>query len=341
MKELQLRVAALLHADNLIEALGADPEPLLAQFGLTRADLHHPDLFIDAPRYVEFLECCSDELKCVDFGLRLADRQGFVILGPLGNMLLQCSTAIEAIQAVKTFIPLHSQIEAWDFLVTENALYLTRLDQFHGFPGARQYKELALGLCTRLVNLLFAETVQPIRVAFTHSALGDRKDYLARFRCPVEFNQANDLVVYSSKILVSPLKTKNVSINRDLQNYLEQLIESYKENTELLVRSLIHQTMGEGHCSVDQIARLLHTSRRTLQRRLAEQQLVFKQMVLETRMSLARWYLNSSELPVTQVAQILGYSTASSFSKAFRHYHGTAPTSWTKTCAKLVDGEAG
>lgn len=56
----------------------------------------------------------------------------------------------------------------------------------------------------------------------------------------------------------------------------------------------------------------------------------FSRIVLEERMSRALMLLQSTNLPVEQVAYILGYSNPSNFHKAFRDYYNKSPREYLK-----------
>ena len=74
------------------------------------------------------------------------------------------------------------------------------------------------------------------------------------------------------------------------------------------------------------MAKALHVSRRTLQRKLAEVELSYLKLVDDTRHELALRYLDDSQKSVTEVTFLLGFSGQSAFSRAFRRWTGSSPT---------------
>ena len=69
-------------------------------------------------------------------------------------------------------------------------------------------------------------------------------------------------------------------------------------------------------------------SARTLARRLAETGTNFARVVEGYRAAMARSMLRDSDLQITQIAFVLGYSDVTSFSTAFRRWTGMAPSVW-------------
>ena len=64
------------------------------------------------------------------------------------------------------------------------------------------------------------------------------------------------------------------------------------------------------------------------QRRLRDQGLTFSGVVDKLRCELATHYLAQQQLPISDLAPLLGYSEASAFSRAFRRWFGVSPRQW-------------
>ena len=80
--------------------------------------------------------------------------------------------------------------------------------------------------------------------------------------------------------------------------------------------------------TIQEVARGLNLSARTLQRRLAEAGVTFQLVLKEARRELARHYLLQSSLELNETAYLLGYENANSFFRAFHHWEGTSPGQW-------------
>jgi AraC-like DNA-binding protein len=72
-----------------------------------------------------------------------------------------------------------------------------------------------------------------------------------------------------------------------------------------------------------EIARRLGMSPRTLARRLASEGLTFSGILDEQKVALAKSYLADGDLPVSQIAWLLGYREVSAFTHAFKRWTGT------------------
>jgi AraC-like DNA-binding protein len=74
-------------------------------------------------------------------------------------------------------------------------------------------------------------------------------------------------------------------------------------------------------------------SERTLRRRLAEEGTSLRALVDEVRATLAAEFLRSGSLTVAEIAHRLGYVEQSSFSQAFKRWHGVSPRAYAARSA--------
>jgi AraC-like DNA-binding protein len=91
---------------------------------------------------------------------------------------------------------------------------------------------------------------------------------------------------------------------------------------------LIDALLPGGYPPIEQVARLLCTSRRTLQRVLSETNDGYSNLVDRCRRKAACESLGQTQKPMREIAKTLGYRDASSFSRAFRRWTGTMPRAY-------------
>ena len=80
----------------------------------------------------------------------------------------------------------------------------------------------------------------------------------------------------------------------------------------------------------EHVASKLCMSRRTLQRKLADEQTTFQQQLNATRLLLAKNYLKNSERTSDDIAFLLGYEDTTSFLRAFNMWTGMSITEYKK-----------
>jgi AraC-like DNA-binding protein len=96
------------------------------------------------------------------------------------------------------------------------------------------------------------------------------------------------------------------------------------------VKTAIRVNLPGGYPSLEQIAQMLRVPGAMIQRELAEQGLTYKDAVETTRQSLAQMYLDQRQLPLTEIALLLGYSELSAFTRAFTRWAGISPRAYRK-----------
>jgi AraC-like DNA-binding protein len=77
---------------------------------------------------------------------------------------------------------------------------------------------------------------------------------------------------------------------------------------------------------VDDIARSLGISKRTLARKLSDEGLDFTEVLQQLRRDLADRYLDDPKLNISKIAWLLGFSDVSAFTHAFKRWTGKSPS---------------
>jgi AraC-like DNA-binding protein len=81
-----------------------------------------------------------------------------------------------------------------------------------------------------------------------------------------------------------------------------------------------------------EVSRRMGMSRRTLARHLAREGVNFRQLLDQVRYQRALRYLETTEYELTRVAQLLGYSEATSFCRASFRWRGQSPNAYRRAC---------
>lgn len=91
------------------------------------------------------------------------------------------------------------------------------------------------------------------------------------------------------------------------------------------------EMLPSGRASARQVAEMLHLSVRSLQRKLAEKDTGFAQLLEDTRRELARQYVSNTRLSVGEITYLLGFSDPANFTRAFRRWTGQSPSAFRQT----------
>ena len=107
----------------------------------------------------------------------------------------------------------------------------------------------------------------------------------------------------------------------------ETLARLGKKTSPLKVRveNAVATLLPHGEMNFDAVATELGLSGRTLSRKLALEGHSFSRILDDLRLALARRYLAESDMPISEIAWLLGYSEIANFTHAFHRWTGTNP----------------
>ncbi len=163
-------------------------------------------------------------------------------------------------------------------------------------------------------------------VSFRHAEPSYSENYRELFGCDVLFNQPFDEAKIEGLELELPLKTSSPYFHEELKQQASQErddMESFSDVIKRFIRSSICEDIP-----LEQIVKKLHTSERSVQRKLSKEKTNFNTLKQEVRKEEAIRLLETTTLNIEQIAFQLGYEQRSSFAAAFQRWTGKNPTQW-------------
>ena len=154
----------------------------------------------------------------------------------------------------------------------------------------------------------------------------EQEAHQAFFGVPVILSEVNS-VTFAATDAAKPFLTANHAMWSMLQPELNQRLQDLIQESTFKerVRACLIEMLASGRYSMSDVATKLAMSRRTLHRRLKEEDTTFQRVLDEVREDLARHYLSTSEYSSTEIAFLLGYEETNSFYRAFRAWTGQTP----------------
>jgi len=171
-----------------------------------------------------------------------------------------------------------------------------------------------------------------VHLAFPDNGRGD--DYRALFNATILFDAEQNALVFDREELEEPLEGRSADLtglaDRVLSEYIDALSPAAVSTA---VRKLLLQMLPTGNASQDEISRRMNMSRSTLQRRLQAENTNYRDLLEDTRRTLAMQYVRDNKHPLSYVAFLLGFSDQSNFSRAFRRWTGLSPKRYQEQSA--------
>ncbi len=143
--------------------------------------------------------------------------------------------------------------------------------------------------------------------------------------CPVYFSQPKTGLVFDRSVLdipVMPFKKELVPLFEDTMGAL-QLLHRQQHLSSATRRFIVHN-LSTPSFNLHTVATRFHMSERTYQRKLKLEGYTYQHILDEVRMTLSKKYIRA-QVPFTEIAYLLGFSSQSAFNKFYKKHFGVSP----------------
>ena len=140
-------------------------------------------------------------------------------------------------------------------------------------------------------------------------------------------------LVFSKEDALVPFISRNESMWEFFEPELKRRLSMMEtdDSCAARVRSALMELLPSGECTIDDVAKKLGYSKRSLQRKLQEEDTNFQKQLSHTRELLARTYLANTDMTTEDIAFLLGYQESGSFLRAFTVWTGQTVNEYRNT----------
>jgi AraC-like DNA-binding protein len=193
-------------------------------------------------------------------------------------------------------------------------------------------------VCSMLVGLQHAaEALTGKRMEGSADFALPEPPHAARFRHLIRggmrFGQPAHQIVFDASALALPVVMADPVALRLARDQCQRELDEIGAGASAAarVRAFLNEPRREGApAGLDETARALGLSARTLKRRLADEGTDFSTLLDDQKRQRALLLLRSADLSVEDVAARVGYSDVANFTRAFRRWAGTTPTAYRR-----------
>jgi AraC-like DNA-binding protein len=273
---------------------------------------------------------CAEASGCEHFGLLLGQRTGPSYLGLPGFLAHTASTVGQALEALTEYLDLHD--EGGIVSIDREGDYCSfsyrvlqpgaaAVDQIYDL-FATEFHMLMRGLCGQ--RWTSSEVLLPRRKPH------DVSPYRAFFRTTLLFDSDTCNVLFPCHALDKKLSSADDYLYEHLKAEADALHGARTIDTVDTLPAALQRGLLLQRFSAREVADAVGLHERTLHRRLQSAGTSFRQELDRVRESLSTQLLETTSLPVCDIAVSLGYSDSSGFIRAFRRWTGHSPTEWRK-----------
>lgn len=323
-----IRSASLTGYAELARRHGLDPDAMQRNAGVSPRSLLDPDIPISARAVHQLLEDSALAAGVEDFGIQLATGRRLSNMGPISIVMREAQSARHALESLCRYMRL------------VNASLMTRIEDYGDTVlireeilatdkrPVRQSIEMAVGVLYRMLKELLGPAWRPRNVSFEHRPPRGPTCHRAFFGIPVEFNANFNGIVCTAKDMDTPLSASDYRMAAYARRFLDQALTGSDESASNTVRQVVVAMLSGGRCTSDQVAGHLGVDRRTLHRRLSAEDTNFLAVLQSVRAELASRQILDSNRTLSELADLLGFSSSSAFAYWFRKHFGMTVSQW-------------
>jgi AraC-like DNA-binding protein len=336
-----IRSACLTDYVELASSVGLDPYRMVGAVGLPSACLHNPDLKISFLAFIRLLEASAKAENIDNFGLRLSERRLLSNFSPVGLMAREQPTVRKAIEALARYMELHGDGIILRIVERNDLLVINPVADIRRSVPMRQASELSVGVIFRILRISLGDAWKPRFVNFSHGPPKSLDVHLRIFGSRVKFTQDFNGIVCRARDLEKPISTSDPVMARYIKQYLELIGGQTHATVSSKVREFVWMLLPAGRCSLERIAEHMGVDRRTVHRLLEREGTTFSSVVEEVRTEMVGRYLGDPNRPLSLIAQMLGFSALSAFSRWFRDRYGCSASQWRAAPFEMSESSAG
>jgi AraC-like DNA-binding protein len=310
-----------------LESRGCHAQALFARAGLDFAALGDPEARYPQRAISELWRLSVEATGDPCFGLEVARHTSPTTFHALGFSLAASSTVHEALERVVRYYRLVSDEATIAFEERDDAYRLSARPV--GRHSTREAMDALLAVAVRLCRSLTDRSFAPLRVDIEGPPPRDPLPFTRYFKAPVLFDAAEHALLLGREQCDRVILGANPELARSNDRIAAQAIGRWDQSHVAdRVRAVLVDRLPNGALSLGEMARALGTSTRALQRRLGEESTTYARIVDDTRCELAEAYLREGRYSMSDIAYLLGFAGAASFTRVCRRWWGVAPSAY-------------
>jgi AraC-like DNA-binding protein len=309
---------------DISRELGFSTEDIIKD---ARIDLSKPIDEIEFPRIIDyFYNYTKDEALMIKLGQRV----DVTYFGSFGFALMSCSDFTEAIKLINRYqLLLGTGINFIVLSNSNNTKHTLRVSiNILSNLQKKLITELIISQSIYLLKIITNNKLK-FKISFQYEGINNKELYESILKCDVEFNQLHNEISIPIDISKEKLISANSAVHIIYEEQCERLLRDLNkiENFSAASRRILLQA-GDDFPDIKEVAYKLHISESTLRRRLKEESSSYRKICDEVRDILAKKYLTTTNLTISDIAMLLNYSEAASFRRAFVRWNKLTPNDY-------------
>jgi AraC-like DNA-binding protein len=321
------------HMLRAVRAVGGDPDAIVARFGLDPDPAY--DDRIGIATFVDVWEAALAATGRRDLPVQTALQMVNRERSWLGFIVANTPRLGDGVARMDRYYPTVSNAYRWQSSAGGDRdtlqIATTPPGPIHRLGWQMYIEYEAIDLAVSAVAIT-AGAARPVALRFVHPA--PPTEVIAEMARVVgvapQFGADATAVTFPASVLDLAVPAARPSLCGVMIEKLDAMLDAIERGTDVSTRARaeIAGLLRDGRCDVDELARALAMSRRSLERALAAEGTSAGAVIDDERRQLALTWL--PQLTVDEVAARLGYSDSRAFARAFKRWTGVAPSEYRR-----------
>ncbi len=311
-----------------MEKFGLSANELLKHTDIAYETLSIPNSSVS---FSQSYQLISNLLKLTDhpgLGLYLGSRENTATCGLMGYAMSCAPNIGRAIELCVTYLKASPTLTDISLSVEEEEVIFTVSPIAPTNDLLPFVIEEVLSASVRIFHLISGTELIPARVTLSYDDPGYAEIYRSTFRCPVIFGGVRNSIIYKKSILDLPTLQGNPVAEAVATKLCDQYLREHTSLDDVVQkvrRELL--AMPGNFPSEEVVAERINMHPRSLRRLLKQQDTSFQKIFDSARKQLALEYLQHTQMPIENIAELVGFSDGSNFRRAFKRWTGKTPSS--------------
>ena len=312
----------------MLEGAGENPHELLAEFGLSPSYFEDPENIIPFTTMGRILTRCVERTQCDHFGLLAGQRSGLSVMGTVGYVARSAPDVGTALGEMAAYLHIHDGGAVLNLSVDRSVAALSYAILVDGVESSEQILDGAMAIAFNIMRELCGPEWKLSGLRLAHSKQGRLEPFKKFFGVTPYFDADQSELIFAAKWLGCPLPSADPTLHKLMIERASELQILTRDDVVGQLRRILKPLVSSSNCTLELAAKRLGVSGRTLDRRLALLGTSFRDIREDVRLQAACQLLRNTGKPSYEIAEILGYSDATAFTRAFRRWAKTAPGQW-------------
>ncbi len=313
-----------------LKDMGHNPRPLFKQCGLDPNKLGDGAARYDTLSMAKLWALAAEHTGDEDIGIAAGKCWSCTTFHALGFAWLASSSLLDGLQRLERY----SQLVNNSLIVKlerQGAQYRFSLATTAD-PAQKNHIGVDAGISAliKMCRMLIGDHFSPLAMELVrqHRSPEQLEAYAG---ISARYGQPENALFFNAAAAEGELVTGNANlVDANEHVALEYLARLNRNDVVSSVKAKIVELLPSGRATEESVAGQLHLNPRTMQRRLGQEGINFKQILNDTRREIAHNYIRNSSISLTEIAYLLGFADQANFTRAFRRWTGSPPSEHRK-----------